>query len=140
MMVLVDTPVWSLALRRQPRDLSPEQQYLRNTLEELIAEGRAELMGAVRQELLSGIREHAHFQRLRNYLRAFADVVLSVDDYEEAAMMANRCRGVGISTTSVDMLICAIASRRQWSIFTTDLDFLRFVDVLRIRLYGGPQS
>ena len=140
MMVLVDTPVWSLALRRQPRDLSPEQQYLRNSLEELIAEGRAELMGPVRQELLSGIREHADFQRLRKYLRAFADVVLSVDDYEEAAMMANRCRGVGISTTSVDMLICAIAFRRQWSIFTTDLDFLRFVDVLRIRLYGGPHS
>jgi hypothetical protein len=59
MMVLVDTPVWSLALRRKPDDLNPRQRQLTETLAELIREGRVQLLGPVRQELLSGIREEA---------------------------------------------------------------------------------
>jgi predicted nucleic acid-binding protein len=135
MMVLVDTPVWSLALRRQPENLSPEQEHIRDQLQDLIVSGRAVLIGPVRQELLSGIRESAQFQRLRNSLRAFADTVVVTDDYEDAALMANECRAGGIASTSIDMLICAIAARRQWSIFTIDRDFARFAEILPVRLY-----
>ncbi|HET7439808.1 MAG TPA: PIN domain-containing protein [Terriglobales bacterium] len=139
MMVLVETPVWSLALRRQPRHLNPEQQRLNHSLRELIQEGRAELIGPVRQELLSGIREQSQFRHLRDQLRAFPDVALSLEDYEEAALMSNRCRASGIAESNVDMLICAIAARRNWSVFTVDRDFIRYAELLGMRLHHGSE-
>jgi hypothetical protein len=36
-------------------------------------DGRARLIGAIRQELLPGIRDPAQFEQLKTYLRAFSD-------------------------------------------------------------------
>lgn len=137
MMVLVDTSVWSLALRRKREHLSPGEQQLTDTLAELVREGRAQLLGPVRQELLSGIREEPQFRRLRNYLRAFPEHPLEAEDYEEAAHMNNRCRIRGIAGSAIDFLICAAAHRRGWMIFTTDRDFQNYASVLQLRLHPG---
>lgn len=134
MMVLVDTPVWSIAFRRRSGDLNERQRLLRAALENLIAEGRVALLGAIRQELLSGIREDRQFQRLRNVLRSFPDIELSVEDYEEAARFGNLCRSAGVTTSPVDLLICAAGSRRDWPILTADQDFSRYGKHLPIRL------
>jgi len=136
MLVLVDTPVWSLALRRKQGDLSARADELTQALAELIRDGRAQLMGVVRQELLSGIREEERFRKLRDYLRAFDDPRLERDDYEEAAQMHNRCRSRGIAGSAIDFLICAVADRRNWQIFTTDRDFGRYGKVLGLKLCG----
>lgn len=135
MMVLVDTSIWSLALRRKSPDLSAREKSLTLALGELIREGRAQLIGLVRQELLSGIREAEKFDQLRNYLRAFDDVHLDAADYEEAAQNHNRCRSRGVAGSAIDFLICAVAARRQWQIFTTDSDFDRYQNVLGLILY-----
>jgi len=135
MMVLVDTPVWSLALRRRPEHLSGSEEGLGNALAELIREGRAELVGPIRQELLSGIREEAQFKKIRDYLRAFREPSLEAEDYEDAARMSNQCRSRGIAGSAVDFLICATAHRRGWSIFTTDQDFRNYASVLPVRLH-----
>jgi hypothetical protein len=136
MTVLVDTPVWSLALRRKSADLNARERALTGALAELIREGRAQMMGAIRQELLSGIREEERFHKLRNYLRAFEEPGIEILDYEEAARMHNMCRGRGIAGSAVDFLICAVAQRRGWHIFTTDRDFERYGRVLGLKLYG----
>ena len=136
MLVLVDTPVWSLALRRKTSDLNAKEEALTQSLAELIRDGRAQLMGLVRQELLSGIREEDRFGKLRDYLRAFDDPRLELADYEEAAQMHNRCRSRGIAGSSIDFLICAVADRREWQIFTTDRDFERYGRVLGVKLYA----
>jgi len=136
MIVLVDTPVWSLALRRTQRDLNAREQGLTRALGELIREGRAQIMGAIRQELLSGIRGEEHFHKLRDYLRAFEEPGIEILDYEEAAHMHNRCRSGGIAGSAIDFLICAVAKRRDWHIFTTDRDFERYERVLGLRLYA----
>lgn len=135
MMVLVDTPIWSLALRRKSTDLSEREESLTRALAELIREGRAQLIGVVRQELLSGIREPEKFDKLRNYLRAFDDIRLEASDFEEAAQVHNRCRRDGIAGSAIDFLICAVADRRRWQIFTTDSDFEHYQEVLRLKLY-----
>jgi predicted nucleic acid-binding protein len=135
MIVIVDTPIWSLALRRRPGHLSASEQKLTQTLSELIREGRVEMLGPIRQELLSGMREEAQFKKLREYLRAFNEPVLEVFDYEEAASMSNRCRGRGIAGSAVDFLICAAAHRRKWAIFTTDGDFQNYASVLSLVLH-----
>ena len=135
MNLLVDTPVWSLALRRKAAALSHSEERITQALAEAIRDGRAQLIGVVRQELLSGIREEERFKKLRDYLRAFDEPVLETGDYEEAAEMHSRCRARGIAGSTIDFLICAAASRRKWQVFTTDQDFERYGRVLGLKLY-----
>jgi len=135
MMVLVDTPVWSLALRRRPENLNAQERQLTEALTELIREARVQMLGPIRQELLSGIREEAQFRKLRDHLRAFPEHSLEAADYEEAARMNNRCRAQGIAGSAVDFLICAAADRRGWAILTTDRDFQNYASALPLRLH-----
>lgn len=132
MKVIIDTSVWSLALRRDRASLGPETAELA----ELIREGRAAMLGAVRQELLSGIRVSHQFETLRSHLRAFPDIVLEAADHEEAASFFNKCRAKGIQGSNTAFLICAAAARRRFGIFTTDADFGRFARVLPIGLHA----
>ncbi len=131
MNIIIDTSVWSLALRRQRTSPSVETRELA----ELVREGRAAMLGPVRQELLSGVRADQQFEMLRDRLRAFPDVPLVAEDYEEAASFFNRCRARGIQGSNTDYLICAAAARRGFGILTTDTDFSHFARVLPIELH-----
>lgn len=132
MRVLVDTSVWSLALRRGASLDRPEVEELRS----LIDEGRVAIIGPIRQELLSGIRSAESFERLRGQLAAFPDEHLTTADYERAAEHFNLCRGRGIQGSNTDFLICAAAERRNLPILTTDADFGRFAHILPIAIHG----
>jgi predicted nucleic acid-binding protein len=134
MTVLVDTPVWSLAFRRRSGNLNPAEYRLAQTLAELIGAGQAQLLGVVRQELLSGIRDEPQFRKLRDLLRAFEDPQLSADDYEKAANFHNQCRARGVAGSAFDFLICAVAHRRGWQIFTNDKDFSRYAKIVGVRM------
>jgi hypothetical protein len=134
LIVLVDTPVWSLAFRRKRQDLSSSQQEIYNLLLDLITEDRVRMLGVVRQELLSGIHTHIQFERIRIALRAFPDIELSAEDHEEAARMNNLCRSAGIAGSMVDFLICAVAARRHWAVLTLDQDFQRYARQIPLKL------
>jgi predicted nucleic acid-binding protein len=136
-MILVDTSVWSLALRRKSKDLAAWEIRLTETLFRIVNENRAQMVGVVRQELLSGIREESQFRRLRDYLRDFPDAAVETEDYEEAARAGNRCRQSGIASSPIDMILCAVALHQDWEIFTSDRDFLRYSAVLKIRLLSA---
>jgi len=73
MNVLVDSSVWSLALRRKTAGLNATEKFIVAELSELVREGRARLIGLVRQELLSGIKTTEQFEKLRLHLRSFPD-------------------------------------------------------------------
>ena len=98
------------------------------------------MIGAIRQELLSGIKDHAQFDRLREHLRAFPDLPLTGEDYEEAAAFFNTCRERGIQGSNTDFLICAVAVRNGFSILTNDEDFKRFSRVLPVLLHTDAAS
>jgi len=134
--VLVDTSVWSLALRRTPRDLNPAEKAVVAELAELINEGRAKILGLVRQELLSGIKTPGQFAKLQEILRSFPDEPLATSDYEAAAAASNQCRSKGLAVSVSDMLICAVAPSRGWAIFSIDPDFKRYAGVLSFHLHG----
>ncbi len=136
MNVLVDTSVWSLALRRKPADLTAQERLIVDELVDLTREGRARVIGLVRQELLSGIRMAAQYEKLRLALRAFPDELVGTADYEAAARGSNDCRALGIVASVVDALICQVALGRKWSIFTTDPDFKAYARVLPIKLHS----
>lgn len=131
MKIIVDTCIWSLALRRS--EFLQENKNV-NQLKEFIFEKRVEMMGAIRQELLSGISHPQQFEKLKTYLHAFTDLVLIEQDYELAAQFFNDCKIKGIQGSNTDFLICATASRRNMAIFTHDKDFLLFSKILPIQL------
>jgi predicted nucleic acid-binding protein len=135
MNVLVDTSLWSLAFRRARGAPSQSVAHAVQELSELIREGRAFLMGPIRQELLSGISDAGQFKKLQDRLRAFADLSISTLDYERAAELSNICRKEGVQGSHVDFLICSVAERYNTSIFTMDKDFSRYAKHLSIGLH-----
>jgi predicted nucleic acid-binding protein len=132
--MLVDTCVWFLALRRSAGNLNVQEAHAVESLKHAILDGNARMAGVVRQELLSGVREKSQFESLRTATRAFEDVALTITDYEDAAACDNLCRLAGISGGTTDFLLCAIAIRRQWAILTVDKDFSNYAKKLPLRL------
>jgi predicted nucleic acid-binding protein len=134
MNVLVDTSVWSLAFRRAHGSMRGDMQIVAE-LSDLIQEGRALLMGPIRQELLSGISDAGQFKRLRDRLRAFNDLNIHGLDYERAAGFATICRQKGVQGSHIDFLICSVAAAHGVSIFTTDADFRRYAKHIPVSLH-----
>jgi hypothetical protein len=136
MMVLVDTCVWSSALRRRECTNDPEVREL----EALVCDGRVQMIGPIRQEILSGIARKAQFDRLKTVLAAFPDLPIEAEDYELAASYYNLCRLKGIQGSNADFLICAVGVQHQHEIYTTDADFERFARCLPITLHRANGS
>jgi len=129
--VLPDTPIWSAAFRRDGNsDISAREE-----LQMLLKHGVVEMIGPIRQEVLSGIRNPEKFESIRTRLRAFPDLEIETQDYETAAGYFNGCRSNGIQGSFTDFLICAVSVRNELAIFTDDKDFLGYKKVLPIRLY-----
>ena len=135
MKVLVDTSVWSLALRRRPPD---REEAVVAELERLIAEFQVAMVGPIRQELLSGIRQEEQVLRLREKLRSFPDLRLETADDEMDAVFFNRCRSHGVQGSNTDFLLCAIGHLRGMPIFTTDRDFDANSRTLGVKLHKLP--
>lgn len=136
MKVLVDTPIWSYALRSRKK----EYQYEIEQLESLIKDQRALLIGPIRQEILSGYSDLKKFKKLREKLSYFENSPILDSDYEIAAEMCNQCRKKGIQGSHIDFLICAVATRLDVPIFTTDKDFYQYKMALSIKLFDTEQS
>lgn len=132
MKVLADTCAWSLLLRRKARAaLSNDEQFTLASLKEAIKDGRVVLIGPVRQEVLSGIKAQAQFEKLRTTLAAFPDEALSNQHFEEAARLFNLCRSRGVECGSSDILICAVAAKMHYDILTYDQGLKRCIKLLR---------
>lgn len=131
MKVLVDTSIWSAALRRSKGPETASVQELRA----LILEHRVEMIGPIRQEILSGIRSEGQFSRLEKSLEPFPDLPIDSDDHVAAAKFFNLCRGRGVQGSNTDFLICAVAARHRMEIFSTDNDFLLFAKHIPIKLH-----
>jgi predicted nucleic acid-binding protein len=132
--VVVDTSVWSLVLRRRALPGADDAATL--ALKDLISDARAMLIGPVRQELLSGVKEPAQFEKLQSALVAFPDEPLTLSDYECAARFFNTCKARGIQGSHTDFLICAVASQRKLPVFSLDQDFVHFSECLPVQLFG----
>jgi predicted nucleic acid-binding protein len=129
--VIVDTSVWSLALRRDSQAFADPVQELRN----LIHDHRVQMIGPIRQEILSGIRTESQFKKLCKHLESFPDLPILTGDYVGAAKFFNRCRSKGVQGSNSDFLICAVAVRNKFSIYTTDNDFELFSKHIPIVLH-----
>ena len=131
MMVIVDTSIWSLSLRRGKQSAFPSVQELRN----LIQDHRVQMIGPIRQEILSGIRSESQFKKLQKHLESFPDLPILTEDYVTAATFFNLCRSKGVQGSNTDFLICSVAIRNKFSIYSTDKDFELFARHLPILLH-----
>lgn len=129
MKVLVDTCVWSKTLRHK----SPNSE-ITDKIKELIKDGRIVIIGPIRQELLSGISDISQFNRLKDMLSAFEDITLESKHFIKAAEFSNICRQKGVQGSTIDFLICAVATIENLIIFTTDKDFENYKKHLPIKL------
>ena len=139
-MILVDTSIWSLALRRRAAALSAEEERLVGEWARLVAEGMAALIGPIRQEILSGIRRLEAFRALRRTLLDFPHLNIAAEDYDRAAEFFNVCRAGGITGGPIDMLISAVAYRHEVPVFTVDTDYVRYARHLPLRLHLPRQA
>lgn len=130
MKVIVDTSIWSLALRRKKKPSSSEIRML----ESLIENQKVCILGPIRQEILSGIKDNKQFLQLKETLSAFDDSPILTKDYELAAEYYNICRSKGVQGSNTDFLICAVSCNNRFPILTTDKDFEIFSKHLPISL------
>ena len=128
MKVLVDTCVWSLALKGN----DPRNAMIVKELETLIDENRVLIIGPIRQEILSAYKDSNKFEKIKNHLAFFQNATIIDEDYIIGAKFHNICRGKGIQGSHIDFLICAISIRLKSKIFTLDNDFLHYNKYLPI--------
>ena len=118
--VLVDTSVWSLALRRDtPPDIK-ETQILARCL------GRQDVLfttGIILQELLQGFRGPKQRERLIEHFSSLPLIVPDLSDYIAAATLQTTCRGKGIQIGTIDALLAQLAIGHDLEFLTTDHDF-----------------
>ena len=131
-MILVDSCVWSEALRKN----HSKNREIVEKLTYVVSENQAVIIGSIRQELLSGLKDKKTFVKLKESLSYFPDIALTEQDYELAAEYFNLCQKKGIQGSNTDFLICSVANRLKIPIFTLDKDFIHFQKVLKIKLYS----
>ena len=130
-MIACDTSALSQFLRRSP----VTQNDVALKVEKLIDSNELALFGIVRQELLSGIKLPAHFERIDLTTQALPLFFADDEDHTTAARFFNTCRSKGIQRSPIDFLICAMAVKRKFLIYTTDPDFELYEPIIPIELY-----
>jgi predicted nucleic acid-binding protein len=118
--LLVDTSVWSLALRRDRPPNTPEVAMLAHALEagELVV-----TTGLVLQELLQGFRGPKATKQIRERFSALPLLVPDLEDHVKAADLRNLCRPRGARIGTIDALIAQLCIRHGLTLLTTDRDF-----------------
>ena len=134
MTLLVDTSVWSLALRRDAPPALPEVGALRTALEsgELVV-----TTGLILQEILQGFAGPQALDSILDRFNALPFLIPERRDHVEAARLRNRCRRKGIQVGTIDALLAALCIRHGLSILTRDEDFIRIAEVAPLSVWDG---
>src|SRR4051812_42460755 len=98
--VIVDTCVWSQFLRRKRSIPDP----VASEVARLVRSDLVQMIGPIRQELLSGAQPDERFEQLREYLRFYPNLPLDEEDDERAAGYYNLLRQRGLQATGTDLV------------------------------------
>jgi predicted nucleic acid-binding protein len=133
-MIIIDTTIWSKVFRR--KRIAGEDQSVVDELYKILESEEEVLIGSVRQELLSGISNKDVFNDLKIKLNGFNNYEVQLADHDLAAGYFTICAKNGIQGSQTDYIICAIANRYNFPIYTEDKDFDNYQKYLPISLYG----
>lgn len=133
MTVLVDTSVWSLALRRDVPPSGPTVAALTKALEsDLVV-----TTGLIVQELLQGFLPMRTQIEVRQRFGALPGVQPTRDDHMAAADLRNTCRRAGVQLGTIDALIAQLCITHDVELLTTDRDFMHVARHCSLRLWNG---
>ncbi len=133
MTVFVDTSVWSLALRRDRPEPTPEVEYLADRLQQ----GEPIVTtGLVLQELLQGFRGARARDVILERFAALPMLVPDRADHVDAADLRSSCRRNGIQIGTIDALLAALCLRHELTMLTNDGDFNRIAEVASLRVWS----
>jgi predicted nucleic acid-binding protein len=133
--LLVDTSVWSLALRRDAPPDVPEVRVLRNALEggEIVA-----TTGVILQELLQGVVPERARTQIIEMFAALEYLTPSREDHVAAAGVRNTLRSAGVQVGTIDALIAHLAAAGDHTLLTTDNDFRIASSHISLQLWRTP--
>ena len=120
MTLLVDTSVWSLALRRDAEATEPEVQYLKDAL---LGSEVVVTTGLVLQELLQGFSGAKAQAQIIGRFAALPLLQPDREDHVGAAALRNTCRRAGVQVGTIDALLAQLCLRHDLVLLTTDQDF-----------------
>lgn len=126
-MILVDSSVWIDFFSAKPTSAG-------HALKKLIEEAApVALTGIVITEVLQGlVRDAAPIEKYLRMWRMLEPRGFST--YREAAVIFRLARSRGVSLTTVDALIAAIALENRATVFTLDHDFSHLAKITRLPL------
>ncbi len=120
MTLLVDTSVWTLALRRDQAPDAPQLRTLRTALDggEIVV-----TTGLILQELLQGFAGPRARADIVERFGALPLVTPDRQDHIDAADLCNTCRRAGVSLGTITALLARLCIRHKLTLLTTDKDF-----------------
>lgn len=133
MTLLVDTSVWSLALRRDGSTESREVIALRNALNGADA---VVTTGLVLQELLQGFSGPRDRKAIVERFGALPLIQPDRQDHIGAAEVRNVCRRNGVQVGTIDALLIQLCGRFELTLLSTDKDFASAVPYVPFKLWG----
>ena len=131
MRVIVDTSVWSLALRRREYKETRETKILRRLINN---EEEIYLLGIILQEIIQGIKSKIQFKSLESYFNLFPILTPEREDYIISAEMRNYCMRQGIQAGTIDILIAEMSIRYNCYLLTADKDFTYIASCIDLKL------
>lgn len=134
MKLLVDTSVWSLALRRDAPPELPEVRFLARSL------GGGALVfttGIVLQEILQGFRGPRARDAILERFAPLPFLVPERADHVEAAELRNVCRRGGIQVGTIGALLAGLCVRHDLTLLTTDGDFRRMAELCPLDVWSA---
>jgi len=138
MSLLVDTSVWSLALRRDAplteRGAQPEVAALRHAL---LGADQVFTTGLILQELLQGFAAPKARTQLIERLSALALIQPNREDHIEGAELKNSCRRRGVQVGTIDALLIQLCRKHDLVLLSTDQDFRAAAKHVDFRLWAA---
>lgn len=121
MTLLVDTSVWSLALRR---DGASAAQEVRALQEAIMGSDAVVTTGLVLQELLQGFNGPSAAAAIIERFQALPILAPDRSDHIAAAQVRNVCRRSGVQIGTIDALLIQLCGRHDLTLLSTDKDFV----------------
>jgi predicted nucleic acid-binding protein len=134
MTLLVDTSVWSLALRRDGPIEAREVIALREALD---GADSVVTTGLVLQELLQGFSGPKAKEAIIERFGALPLIQPDRQDHVAAAEVRNACRRGGVQIGTIDALLVQLCGRYEMTLLSSDKDFANAVRLVPFRLWGS---
>jgi predicted nucleic acid-binding protein len=131
--LLVDTSVWSLALRRDASATEPEVDQLKDAL---MGADVVVTAGLVLQELLQGFSGPKSRGQIIERFAALPLLQPDREDHVAAADLRNVCRRAGIQVGTIDALLAQLCIRHDLTLLTTDNDFKLAAPYCALRVWA----